>query len=232
MDSAVCETARNCNVDLSLVAPDHVVGVALVQPKLCYDELCCLDPQERMQGNVYRRLAGTSLVGLMYIFTILDVCPLPARIPVFNVFRHRRKLFFFEFELGQTETLLNELEQSLRGLPPWLENEPCEWCVRLPKPFAVLCGQGHWPSFFVCALSSGRYKGWIIPSVHDDWLTLFTAARWPHEVENIMNTAVTSAAVEDVRQMASRACTHMQHCKLPCARHTSSLARCRLTSTG
>ena len=204
MASAICDTVQQkCNIDVATVPEDHVVGVALVQPKFCYDELQCLEPHEKLQYSVYRRLKGSGLVGCMYFFNILDVAPLPVFSPVFNIMRHSRRHFFFKFENGQTEHLLAELESTAAGVPPWLANEPCEWCVRLPKPFALLCGQGHWPSFAVADLK-GRYKGWGICGVREDsWLDLFTAARWPLDVNKIMDAAVASEAADHVRRIAA-----------------------------
>ena len=94
---------------------------------------------------------------------------------------------------------------EMDGIPDWFAAQPRSTsCLRLPKGIAVLTGLGHWPSFAVCDLFQGRYRGWHLGHVRTMWDDL-PAARWQAAqiTNSIVTPTTTSEAADCVRELVS-----------------------------
>ena len=209
--TAVQQTCKDSGIDLAQEPPGHLFSLALVRPKYVYDELRELQSHEWLQHDVFQRLYGGGVAGRMFFFEVLAVHLLPQPSPIQAVGVRRTKSFFFVLEDGQAQRLAALVQ--VEDLPPLLQGhirtpDFNETCARIPKPFAVLCSRGLWPSFGVADLfrPPSLFRGWSIAASPQVW----EAAQYPQqrfaaeeEPRNIVDPAVSQEFLEDIRRIAA-----------------------------
>ena len=185
--------------------------------RLLHSCLKSLQEHEKLQHAVFHRLCGCNLIGCMYFFEIVHCYSLVNPMPIQAIGTRRTKSFFFTLEDGQVQRLSSALHRAYEdgSVPAWLhqvlqQESDLDFsvCVRLPRPFALLCGRGHWSTFALGDLFQPKslFRGWSIAAAPQIWdVASMPQPRFDSaEPPNVMDPDVSMSLLEDLRFAAAK----------------------------